>query len=260
MNKVVFITGVSSGFGLECAKLFLANGYTVYGVGTKDFSYDGINYFTCDISDYEKLKAVVDKVVEKEGKIDILLANAGMGISGPIEHTSVQDASRIMNVNFLGAFHTIKAVLPIMRQQNYGRIVVTSSVASFVPLPFQGFYSASKSALDNLIVALRAEISEYKNIKIVSVQPGDASTGFTDSRKKAENNADYAQCEKSVSKMEKDEKNGMTPLAVAKVMYKVATCNRPPLRRIVGGKYKFYAFVLGLLPQRMREWVVRKFY
>ncbi len=258
-SKVVFITGVSSGFGLSLAKMYIADGFRVYGVGLRDFQLDGLNYFKCDVSDFSAVQEVVSKIVEKEGKIDIVVSNAGMGISGAVEHTTMDDAKKIMNINFFGAFYVFKAVLPIMRKQNSGRVIVTSSIASYVPIPYQAFYSASKSALDSLVCATRSEVNGY-NIHITSIQPADANTGFTDARKKSEIDDGYSNCSKSVVAMEKGERNGLKSEDVAKVMYKVSLKKRPPLTVVVGKKYKFLTSLLRLMPQRMREWAVRKFY
>ena len=258
-KKVVFITGASSGFGLSLAKRYIADGFAVYGVGVQDFSLEGLNYYKCDVRNFDDINKIISEIVEKEGRLDIVVSNAGIGISGAVEHTELEDAKRIMDINFFGTFHVLKAVLPTLRKQKSGRILVTSSIASFVPIPFQAFYSASKAAIDSLICATRSEVIDY-NIKITSIQPADANTGFTDARKKSDNNDGYSACEKSVVAMEKGERTGLTSDDVAKVIYKCSLKKRPPLKRIVGAKYKFLTFILGLLPQRMREWAVRKFY
>ena len=124
---------------------------------------------------------------------------------------------------------------------------------------FQAFYSASKAAVDSLISATRSEVSEY-NIHITSIQPADANTGFTNARTKSTSDEGYTQCAKSVQAMEKGERNGLTSDKVASVMYKVCFKKRPPLTKVVGAKYKFLTGILKMLPQRMREWAVRKFY
>ena len=178
-----------------------------------------------------------------------------------MELTEPEDAKRLMDINFFGGFNCIKTCMPIFRKQNYGRMVFTSSIAGFVPLQYQGFYSASKAALDSLISSTRAEIADYKNIKLVSVKPGDAHTGFTDSRKKNENYEGYTNGDKLVKKAEKGEIEGMSPAKVALVMYKVSLKKNPPLSIIAGGKWKFLIFLLRCIPtQRLREWAVRKFY
>lgn len=258
-KKIVFITGASSGFGLSLAKMYINKGFTVYGVGINDFSLNGLNYFTCDVSDYEQVNNVVNQIISNEGRIDIVVSNAGIGISGAVEHTPLDSAHKIMNVNFFGAFHVLKSVLPHLRKQNSGRILITSSIASYVPIPYQAFYSASKAALDSLICATRSELCDYK-IQLTSIQPADANTGFTAARTKAQNDEGYTNCKKSVTAMEKGEKNGLTSEKVAKAIFKTSLKKRQPLRVVVGTTYKLLTGILRLLPQRLREWAVRKFY
>ena len=161
------------------------------------------------------------EILQKEGRLDIVISNAGMGISGPVEDAKFSDIQRIININFLGSVNVVKAVLPIMRTQGYGKIICTSSVASFVPLPFQAFYSASKSALDSFVDATRSEVKSF-GIDIMCVHPGDVRTGFTLARDKQELKEDspYRQiCNNCVGHMEKDEQSGMTADYVANKIY-----------------------------------------
>ncbi len=261
-KKVVVITGVSSGIGEACVSRFLDAGYTVYGFGRKDYHRDGLHYSKLDITKPDGVRDYIDSVIADEGKIDILISNVGMGISGPVEEATVSDIQQITNVNFLGSVYVIQAVLPHMRRQGFGTIVCISSVGSFVPLPFQAFYSATKSALDTLVDATRSEVKQF-GVKIVCVHPGDVKTGFTGARHKQnmdENNPYKNVCEHCVSAMERDEQSGMTPDYVASKIYKVATKRNPKLRNVIGGKYKLFTFLLNIMPRRMREWAVRKMY
>ena len=261
-NKVVVITGASSGIGAACVKEFLAAGYTVYGFGRKEYCMEGLKYSQLDITDSDAVKRYIDGVVAETGKIDVLISNVGMGISGAVENATVKDIKQITDVNFLGSVYVIQAVLPHMRAAGCGRIVCTSSVGSFVPLPFQAFYSATKSALDTLVDALRSEVKQF-GIKVICVHPGDVKTGFTGARHKQDmddNDPYKVICEHCVGAMERDEQSGMTPEYVASKIYKVATKRNPKLRNVIGGKYKLFTFLLSVMPRRMREWAVRKMY
>lgn len=261
-NKVVLITGVSSGIGTEVAKKFIDNGYTVYGIGRKDFTMENLNYIQVDLREYDKVKEELDKILIKEGKIDIVINNAGMGISGPVENTDINDVNKIMDINFVSIVNIVKLVLPSMRERGQGRIVCVSSVGSMVALPFQAFYSASKSALDTFVDATRSEIKNF-GVQILSVHPGDVKTGFTSAREKfvmEESNPYKDTCEKCVGQMEKDEQGGMTPTYVANKIYKISVKKRFKLRNVIGNKYKFFMFVLNLLPRKLKEWAVRLMY
>ncbi len=261
-KKVVLITGVSSGIGLEVARKFIQNDYIVYGIGRKNFQLDGLNYIQVDLREYEVVNNKINEIIAKEGKIDIVINNAGMGISGPTENVSIDDVKKIMEINFVGVVNVVKSVLPSMRERGEGRIVCVSSVGSLVALPFQSFYSASKSALDSFVDATRSEIKKF-GVQILCVHPGDVQTGFTSAREKfamPEDNPYKETCERCVGHMEKDEENGMTPAYVANKIYKISVRKRYKLRNVIGNKYKFFMFVLNLLPRKMKEWAVRLMY
>ena len=261
-NKVVIITGASSGIGLALAKKYIASNAIVYGIGRKAFQLDGMIYYSADVTCSERISEIIDEIAEKEGKIDIVVSNAGIGISGPVETADIEDVRKIMNINFLGSFNVIKASIAIMHKQGYGRIICTSLVASFVPLPFQAFYSASKSALDSLVDATRSEVKSF-GVQILSVHPGDVKTGFTGARDKQNLNEDdpYSKvCTKCVGQMERDEQGGMTADYVAGKIYKISLKKHYRVRNVIGSKYKLFSFLLSLMPRKMREWAVRKMY
>lgn len=257
-KKVVLITGVSSGIGLELAKKFIKNGNKVYGVSRKEFSLDGLTHIICDVSSLEQCTNAVKTVIEKEGKIDLLINNAGMGISGSVENTSEQDARKIYDVNFFGTFFMCKAALPFLRGSK-GRIINVSSVASKFFIPFQGFYSATKASIDAISAAMRAETKPF-GVKITNVLPGDTKTSFTANRVKQDDGVYNERYVSSVGKMEHDEQNGMSSEYVAKVIYKVALKRRPPLTTTIGVPYKILLFLSKILPNRFIEWVVSKMY
>ncbi len=261
-DKVVLITGASSGIGLATAKEFVLAGAKVYGIGRKHINIDGMTYIQCDVRDEEGMSKVVHDIVEKEGHIDILISNAGIGISGPVENATLAEIKRIMDINFIGSVIAVKAVLPYMRERGCGRIVCVSSVGSMVALPFQSFYTASKAALDGFVDGVRSEIKSF-GIEIFCVHPGDVKTGFTATRVKQEideTNPYSNVCDKCVGHMERDEQSGMAPEYVAGKIYKTATRRGYKLRNVIGCKYKLFMFLLNLMPRKMKEWAVRKMY
>ena len=145
---IILITGITSGFGEAMARQFCAAGHTVYGThrNAKDFS-PGVTYIKADVQDETQVEAAVHQVVQAEGRIDVFINNAGMGIGGPLEFTSLEDAHRQMDVNFMGLVRCVHYVLPVMRSQGSGTIVAFSSIGGLMGLPFQGMYSASKFAI-----------------------------------------------------------------------------------------------------------------
>lgn len=261
-KQVVIVTGASSGIGKSIATLFASKGYIVYGVARRDFEISGVNTTLGDVTQVDDTKRIVDYVYKREGRIDIIINNAGCGISGSVEFADSQDVKNMFDVNLMGAVNFNQQILPIFRRQGGGRIINTSSVASFIPLPYQAYYSATKAALDSYAKALRGEVRQF-NIKVTNILPGDIKTEFTTRRKKSTNDKQgvYAKREsKSVARMEHDEQNGMNPDKVAKVFYKVARQKNPPAHKIVGFSYKLIGFLNKILPERFVLWIVNKIY
>lgn len=261
-NKVIVITGASSGIGNITAKFLNSKGYIVYGLARRQFKEKGITSIICDVTDKEQIKKAISEVLKKEKRIDVLINNAGFGISGSIENQKLEEIERIFNVNFIGAVNITQEVLPIMRKQKAGKIINTSSVASIFPIPFQSFYCATKASLDIWAKALRMEVKKF-NIKVCNILVGDTKTGFTSVRQKSENdkNTDYEQIvNKSVEKMEKDEQKGKDPMSVAKVIEKLVKRKNLPVTKTVGVGYKCLVFLEKILPQSLMLFIVSKLY
>ncbi len=260
MKTVAVVTGASSGIGLAVSKQLLSRGYTVYGLSRRGTSAEGVIPLAAEITDENAVKAAIGSVFQKEGQIDLLINNAGMGISGPVEFTETEDMKRIMDVNFYGQVYCAKAVLPYMRARRSGRIVCTSSVAAPIAIPYQAFYSTSKAAVSAMALALRNEVKSF-GIDVCAVMPGDASTGFTDARKKqSAGDAIYTHNQSAVAAMEKDERSGMTPDDVAAVIVKAATVKNPKPLFTAGAKYKVFVVLFKILPYRLAYWIVGKMY
>ena len=159
MKKVVFITGISSGFGKSIAEYLSQKDFVIYGTSRKTIEgKNRINVLNVDVTDVVSVKSAVETVIKKEGRIDVLINNAGMGVSGPIEYSSIEGIKLQMDTNFMGMVNMIQSVLPAMRNQGAGTIVNISSIGGMMGLPFQGFYSASKFAIEGMSEALRMEL------------------------------------------------------------------------------------------------------
>ena len=170
---VILITGITSGFGRAMARQLSADGHKVYGTYRRDSDpLPGVTYLKADVRDQESLKSAVDFIIEKEGRIDTLISNAGMGIGGPLEFTSIEDAQRQMDVNFMGMVRLLNLVVPVMRSQHHGHIICISSIGGLMGLPYQGMYSASKFAIEGYCEALRLEVRQF-GIKVTVINPAD---------------------------------------------------------------------------------------
>jgi len=253
MQKVVFITGISSGFGKKTAELLAAKGHIVYGTVRKETeSIANVNVLKMDLTDPESIKIAVASVLQKEGKIDILINNAGVHTGGAIETAPVENIRLQMDTNVMGMVYMLKEVLPAMRKQGEGTIINFSSIGGLMGLPFQGFYSASKFAIEGLSEALRMEVKQF-NIKVILINPGDFHTNNTANRRnfltKAENDPYAEQFAKSLAIIEKDENGGWPPEVLAKKLVKIIESKNPCQRYVIATAEQKLAVVLkNILP------------
>lgn len=258
--RITVITGASSGIGLAAAKLFSQKGDRVYCLSRRACPESGILSVACDITDEDAVKASLTRIMEAEGKIDVMICNAGFGISGAVEFTDMNAAKRQFDVNLFGTMNCIKSVLPYMREQRSGRIIVTSSVAGMLAIPFQAYYSATKAAINSMVLSVANEVRSY-GIHISAVMPGDIKTGFTAARAKIESGTEsYAALQKSIKTMERDEQNGMQPIVIAKKMYALSKSKYPKPLCSVGIQYQACCLLGKLLPYRLSNWIVGKMY
>jgi len=198
--------------------------------------------------------------VQRTGRIDTLVCCAGFGISGAVEFTEIADAQRLFDVNYFGALRCVRAAVPHIRESR-GSIVLTSSVAGELSIPFQSFYSSSKAAIDALALALANELRPF-GVRVAAVLPGDVRTGFTDAREKGTDRLGIysGAIERAVGSMEKDERGGMPPETVAKVMYKAATAAHPRPYYVAGAKYRLFMAIARCLPRKLSNFIVGKMY
>ena len=278
MNKlygeVVLIAGASSGMGKAIAEALSQEGYKVYGTSRKvqSSSIDEIaaaqdskgfvNMIQLDVCSDESVEQAVNHVVEKEGKIDILINCAGFALAGSVEDTTHEEAFMEFNTNFFGAHRTCRTVAPIMRQKGKGLIINISSTAGLIAVPYQAFYSASKYALEAMTEGMRMELEPY-GVKVSLVEPGDTKTGFTNNRvfaKKSKDSVYKAVFEKSVARMVKDEQSGPPPVGVVNAVKKIISSANPPVRVVVGPINKVLAFLKRVLPSRVVVYIVSKLY
>lgn len=255
MAKTVIITGATSGIGLATARMFLKNGYTVYGVARKPYAGDDFTCYSCDVCDYDSMQKIFEEIYARESAIDILINNAGFGIAGAVEELSPENIQKQLDVNLTAVCVLCGKIIPFMKPTG-GKIINISSVGGIMPLPYQSLYSASKAGVEVFSRALANEVKPYK-IKVCAVLPGDTKTGFTSARVCEGENA---AAKKSVEKMARDEQRGKSPEAVAKVILKVARRKRPPLRVSVGGISKTEVFLSRIVSVKTLNKILGKMY
>ena len=242
MHKVVIVTGGTSGIGLAAVKALREKGCTVYALSRH-------GDIPCDVSDEASARAAVEQVLQREGRVDILVNCAGFGISGAAELTPLETAKRQLDVNLFGTANMVNAVIPAMRRQESGRIVNTGSVAGFVPIPFQAWYSASKAAVQSYTMAMGNELKPF-GITLAAVLPGDTKTGFTAARNKIDDRSNLYQgrIERSVARMEHDEQNGVPAETVGRLIARVALKKRVKPLYIPGFSYNLVNVLIRILP------------
>lgn len=246
MDKVAIVTGGSSGIGLCTAQSLLKQGCKVYELSRHESTFSGIEHIKADVSDPKMLSEAIHKIYEREGRIDILVCNAGYGISGAVEFTDLEDLRKLIDVNFFGVVHAVQATLPLMRKTG-GRIVCVSSVAGALPIPFQTYYSVSKAATNAFVLALANEVKPF-GISVCAVMPGDIKTNFVRQKNHFGDDIYSGRIARSVATMEKDEQNGMMPEAAGKFISHTALRRHVKPLYAIGIKYSLFVVLSRILP------------
>lgn len=263
-KQVIVITGASSGFGKATAAMLAAKGNTVYGLCRREMQDTDIKYRQCDVRNRSQIAEVVAKIVEEQGRVDVLINNAGMGIGGALELATEEEIDLQMGTNFMGCVNLCQAVLPYMRKARKGKIINLSSIGGVMGLPYQGFYSASKFAIEGFTEALAAEVTRF-GIRVCMVEPGDFATGFTGSRKNSQptlDDPDYGPVFKnSLAIIEKEENGGLQPEVLARRIVKLVEKKNPPLRNVVANLEQWLSTVIKrILPSNTMVAILRDYY
>ncbi len=258
---VALVTGASSGIGLVTAHSLAAAGYRVFGTSRKTVSNPpGITMLVCDVTDESSVTSVVDEIVRQAGRIDLVVNNAGVGLLGAAEESSIAQAQRLFDVNVFGVARVVNAVLPVMRAQKGGRIVNMSSILGLIPSPFNAFYASTKHAIEGYSESLDHEVRRF-GIRVVLVEPGVTRTSFEENLTRADQPmATYAE-ERSRSEdlMRKWVADGDAPQIVADAVVKAATAAKPKLRYSAGKQSSQVRSLRRYLPEGIVDTILRKF-
>lgn len=258
--KTIVITGASSGIGFALAEYFGKKGHRVYGLSRKVVENAYFTSIPTDITEKEQVERAIHRILEEQGSIDVLINNAGMGMVGPVEDASKEEIIRLFNLNLVGVVQMMSAVLPTMREQKKGHIVNISSIGSEMGLPFRGFYSASKSAVDKVTEAIRYEVSPW-NIEVCTLHLGDIKTNIADHRVKSEVSSPYrATFQKVYALMNTHVDEGMEPDGVAAYMERLLQKKHWKAHYYYGKLGQKIGIPLKwLLPQKWYENLMRKY-
>ncbi len=266
-HPVVLITGASSGIGQACARRLARQQAIVYGTSRQqELVLNHCEPWTLlpmDITDAEAIAAGVARILKEQGRIDVLINNAGYGLAGAVEDVSLGEAQDIFDTNVLGAIRLCQAVIPAMRKQEHGTIINISSLAGRIALPFQGLYSATKHAIEGLSETLRMELRPQR-ICVVLVEPGDIHTRFTEHRRFAAANATSIhsrRLRRALDQAETDERNGAKPELVARTISRILRARFPRPRYTVGQPLQRLVWHLKTwLPARWFEALLSRYY
>ncbi len=258
-QKVVLITGGSSGIGKAIGIYLTSKNYKVYGT-TRNLDkypdFDHFNLLALDVQNSISIREAVSNLIAIEGKIDVVINNAGVGITGPIEETPEEEIAKAFGTNLYGPIRIIKAVLPQMRKQGSGLIINITSIAGYMGLPYRGIYSATKGALELITEALRMELKDF-GIQMANIAPGDFATNIASGRYHAPV-LKYSPYKKpystTLNAINKDVESGSDPVAVAHLVYKIINTPKPNIHYKVGDfMQKFSLLLKKILPDKVYE-------
>jgi NAD(P)-dependent dehydrogenase (short-subunit alcohol dehydrogenase family) len=258
-TRTALVTGASSGIGSLVAAQLAATGWRVLAASRRALAPPGCVGLAMDVDD----DASVARALVDVRQLDAVVLCAGWGLAGAIEDTPAAEARAQFETNFFGAHRVVRAVLPAMRARREGHVVLVSSLAAAVPLPYQAFYSASKAALSSYAEALRLELAP-SGVRVSCIEPGNFRTGFTGSRRRAAGwtaaSSYAAGAAGSLEWMERDELRAPPPDAVVRRIIAVLDDPDPALRHIVVAHAleRVGAWLRALLPARIYELLARK--
>ena len=266
MSKVVLITGGSSGIGKSVAIYLTNKGYTVYGTSrnpNRIIEKLPFQLIALDVTDNATIKKAVETIIEKEGKLDVVINNAGVGITGPIEETPDQEIKNAFQTNVFGPIDVIKATLPQMRKQNSGLIINVTSIAGYMGLPYRGIYSATKGTLELITEAFRMEIKDF-NIQMTNIAPGDFATNIASGRyhspvlEKSPYKKPYGD---TLKLMNEHVNHGNDPQEMAEAIYKIIQTPKPKIHYKVGAFMQKFSIILKcVLPDKVYEKILVNHY
>ncbi len=267
-RKVVFVTGASTGIGKAISQYLISKDHIVYG-SSRNVSHgdvlDGITMVKLDMANVQSIESSVEYILGKEGRIDVLVNNAGTGLSGAVEDTSPEEASAYLKSHIVGLIACCQAVIPTMRKAGSGKIINISSIAGEFGLPFRGIYSAGKSALNRITESLRMELAP-SNISVSMIRPGDFSTNINQSRiipKKSlsEDSYYYTAFKKQYERISSEVSVGENPEQIGRLVSKIIKSKNPKLRYTAGGfVHKLSILLNTILPSGVFQKMLSKRY
>ncbi len=263
--KTILITGASSGIGNEVATYLHKKGYKVYGTSRNPQKVTDVDFkmVQLDVLDTSSIKKAVETIISAEGKIDILINNAGKGLMGAVEDMPTDEIRAGFETNFFGVIEMLKAVLPTMRKQKNGLIINVTSIAGYSGLPFRGAYSSSKCALEILSESINMEVKQF-GVRITTVAPGSFATNIASGRYYTPvfDNSPYKETySKSLKIADEYVDEGLNPIIMAKAIEKIINTKNPKIHyKVSGFMEKFSVSLKRILPDLWYEKLLMNHY
>lgn len=265
MSKVVLITGGSSGIGKAVGEFLLQKGFTVYGTSRNPEKITNSTFplIALDVRNVESVQKAVSEIIQKSGRVDVVINNAGVGITGPIEETPTEEIKNNFETNLFGPIEVIKAVLPQMREQKSGLIINITSIAGYMGLPYRGVYSSSKAALEIITESISMEVKSF-GVNVVNVAPGDFATNIASGRYHAPviNGSAYEiPYGNTLKQMNEHVDSGSNPNQMAFAIYQIINEKNPKIHYKIGAFMQRFSIVLKrILPDRIYEAMLMNHY
>jgi len=265
MKKVILITGGSSGIGKSIGEYLQNEGHIVYGTSRNPESIktSAIKLVALDVRDTFSINKCINQIITDEGRIDVLINNAGVGITGPLEEIPMQEIKNNFETNLFGPIETMRAVLPQMREQKSGLIINITSIAAYMGLPFRSVYSSSKGALELITESLRMEVKQF-GIEITNVAPGDFATDIASRRFHAPviSGSPYEKVySQQLATIDDHVNDGNNPIEMAKGISAIILKGKPRVHYKIGAFMQKFSIVLKrILPDKVYEKILMNHY
>ncbi|HSP99433.1 MAG TPA: SDR family NAD(P)-dependent oxidoreductase [Candidatus Dormibacteraeota bacterium] len=266
--RVVVITGLAQGMGREVALRLAAAGDAVAGFDVDAAGIESLRadlrargadplLTTLDVCDRPGIRAFRDEVLRRYGHVDTVLSNVGIGFFGPFEELDLERASRCVEINVMGTAAILQAFVPSMRERRAGTLIAVSSLVGQIPFPFESIYSATKFAVEGLVLSLRYEVEPF-GLRVALIQPAQVSTRFAAKihTLPAEGSPYRERVRRFIARDEKLIQTALDPAAAAEQILRVVRAPRPRLHNPIDAQSRFFLALNRFLPQRTRDWLL----
>lgn len=266
MKKVVLVTGGSSGIGRAISNYLSSKNIKVYGTSrsvSHGTAIDDFELVRMDVTKEDSIREALDYIIEREGQLDVLINNAGLGMAGPLENTTTEEAREIYETNVFGLLSVCRICIPTLRKSPKGQIINITSIGGFVSLPFRGIYCSSKFAVEAITEAMSMEIM-HTGVRASIVEPGDFKSNINENRRVVTNvdkSVYNGMFDQTLNQIMEEVEGARDPILIGKKIHKIILSNNPKLRyKVATPTQRMSVFLKRVLPARLFESLIMKHY